>query len=165
VIAWFSGILPPKRDRGWLNFPVPGADILINSVNNKNIQVSTMRERRLYPRFDVILPVKLSVGEQTVEGNIFDISMGGMQLGCDQASAEVLVPTPNQIVNPGQNLVVQASFRCPDGEGVIAQCRLVVSRRVSSNEFRIGMEIMDFDNDGDRETYEAYIRERMAEVA
>jgi hypothetical protein len=123
-----------------------------------------MRERRIHPRFDVILPVKLTVGETTVEGNFFDISMGGMQLGCDQATAEVLVPNPNQIVNPGQNLVVQARFRCPNGDGVTAECRLVVSRRVSNNEFRIGMEIQDFPDEGDRETFEAYIQERMAEV-
>lgn len=124
-----------------------------------------MKDRRLYPRFDVILPVKLTVGEQTVEGNIFDISQGGMQLGCDQVTAEVLVPTPNQSVSAGQNLVVSASFRCPEGEGVTVSCRLVVSRRVSNNEFRIGMEYIEFASEADEEAYSAYIRERMSEVA
>ena len=124
-----------------------------------------MKERRLYPRFDVILPVKLEVGGQIVDANIFDISMGGMQLGCDREAAEVLVPTPNQVVSPGQNLVVRASFRCPGGEGVSVECRLVVSRRVSNNEFRIGMEYLEFATESDRESYEGYIRERMSEVA
>jgi c-di-GMP-binding flagellar brake protein YcgR len=124
-----------------------------------------MKERRLYPRFDVILPVKLSVNNNTVEANIFDISMGGMQLGCEQGAAEIIVPTPNQTVSPGQNLVVVASFRCPNGQGVTVNCRLVVSRRVANNEFRIGMEYVEFASEADQKAYEAYIQERMAEVA
>lgn len=124
-----------------------------------------MKERRRYPRFDVILPVKLTIDGKTVEGNIFDISMGGMLLGCDQATAEVLVPTPNQIVHAGENLVATASFRCPGGEGVTVVCRLVVSRRVSSNEFRIGMEYLEFASETDQASYEAYMQERMSEMA
>jgi c-di-GMP-binding flagellar brake protein YcgR len=124
-----------------------------------------MKERRLYPRFDVILPVTLEIDGNTVEANIFDISMGGMQLGCDREAAEIIVPTPNQTVSPGLNLVVRASFRCPQGQGVTVECRLVVSRRVSNNEFRIGMEYLAFASEADRKAYEAYIQERMAEVA
>lgn len=124
-----------------------------------------MIERRLHPRFDVILPVKLVSGDQTVEANIFDISMGGMQMGCDRHAAETLVPTPNQSVTAGQNLVVEASFRCPGGKGVTVSCRIVVSRRISNNEYRIGTEFMEFSCEEDQQSYEAYIRERMSEVA
>jgi len=148
---------------GRLNFLVTHADILLDSDDNNKIQGPKMKDRRLFPRFDVILPVKLSTEGGTVEANVFDISMGGMQLGCDREAAEILVPTHNQVVNPGQNLVVTASFRCPGGNGVSVKCRLVVSRRISNNEFRIGMEYMEFASDAEQESYDAYIRERMAE--
>lgn len=125
-----------------------------------------MKERRVHPRFDVILPAAVTVDGKTVEANIFDISMGGMQLGCDQAAAAVIVPTPNQTVSPGLNLVARLDFECPNNYGrVRVECRLVVSRRVSSNEFRIGMEFTDFAGDADRSAFKAYIRERLEEVA
>ncbi|MBD3671062.1 MAG: PilZ domain-containing protein [Gammaproteobacteria bacterium] len=125
-----------------------------------------MKERRVHPRFDVILPANVTVGDNRVDGNIFDISMGGIQIGCDQASAAVIVPTPNQHVHPGANLEAVVSFRCPgDDMRLTANCRLVVSRRVSSNEFRIGLEFIEFGDDRQRQTYEAYIEERMAELA
>lgn len=125
-----------------------------------------MKERRLYPRFDVILPVQLHIGNASVEANIFDISQGGMQLGCDRATAEIVVPTPNQSVSPGQNLAVKARFRCPNSpEQIAVECRLVVSRRIADNEYRIGLEFVEFANESDQAVYEAYLQARMAEVA
>ena len=125
-----------------------------------------MKERRLYPRFDVVLPVRMWVDEEPLEGNVFDISLGGMQMGCDHAAVAKAVPTPGQIVTPGQDLQVQVSFQLPgDKHELRSLCRIAVCRRVSDNEYRVGLEIVDFAASADSELFEAYIQQRINEVA
>lgn len=125
-----------------------------------------MQERRVYPRFDVILPAKMWVEGEALEGNIFDISMRGLQLGCDHAAVARAVPTSGQIVSPGQNLMVKVSFQVPGEKTAIeVDCRIAVCRRVSDNEYRVGLEIIEFDSESDNYLFESYIQQRLEEVA
>lgn len=103
---------------------------------------------------------------EALEGNIFDISMRGLQLGCDHAAVARAVPTSGQIVSPGQNLMVMVSFQLPGERTEIeVNCRIAVCRRVSDNEYRVGLEIMEFGSEADSHLFESYIQQRIEEVA
>lgn len=125
-----------------------------------------MKERRLYPRFDVILPARMWVEGEPLDGNIFDISLGGLQMGCDHAAVVKAIPTAGQIVTPGQDLQVRVSFLIPGEKHELdTVCRIAVCRRVSDNEYRVGLEIVEFTAEVDSQLYETYIHERINEVA
>lgn len=121
-----------------------------------------MKERRLHPRFDVILPVSISTGEITEEGNIFDISQGGIQVGCDEKAAKALVPDPNA-VNASNPIAVSTRFKLPSGlQPLSAEANIVFCRRVAADEFRLGVEFFDMMDDS-QSRLDAYIEQRMRE--
>ncbi|MDH5184093.1 MAG: PilZ domain-containing protein [Gammaproteobacteria bacterium] len=125
-----------------------------------------VKERRLYPRFDVILPARMWVAGEPLDGNVFDISMGGLQMGCDHASVVKAVPTAGQIVTPGLDLQVKVSFQIPgESQELNTICRIAACRRVSDNEYRVGLEIVEFATESESHLYEAYIQQRIDDVA
>lgn len=104
-----------------------------------------MRERRLHPRFDVILPVSIQKQDVSEEGNIFDISQGGVQIGCKENAAQILVPEPNE-VNGSNPIPVTLQFKLPTGlESLGAEANIVFCRRVAADEFRLGLEFTEMD--------------------
>jgi len=119
-----------------------------------------MKERRLHPRFDVILPVQIHKDGGVEEGNIFDISHGGVQIGCEEKVALTLVPGGAD-VNRSQPVSVALSFRLPGGhEAVEASAGIVVCRRVAADEFRLGLEFVELGT-GSQQLLDNYIALRL----
>lgn len=122
-----------------------------------------MKERRMHPRFDVILPVRIDKQDIVEEGNIFDISQGGVQIGCDEKTALNLVNDVNEI-NPSNPVGVSLTFKLPSGvENLEAEAMIVVCRRVAADEFRLGLEFSRVEENSGRLLH-GYIAERMVEA-
>lgn len=87
-------------------------------------------------------------------------------MGCEHASVVKAVPTVGQIVTPGLDLQVEITFQLPgDKYELKSMCRIAVCRRVSDNEYRVGLEIIEFASVSDSHLFEAYIQQRTDEVA
>lgn len=122
-----------------------------------------MKERRMHPRFDVILPVRIDKQDIVEEGNIFDISQGGVQIGCEEKAAFGLVPDLNDIT-PSNPIEVSLTFKLPIGlENLQAEAFIVVCRRVAADEFRLGLEFSQIDDENQRRI-DNYIEQRLREV-
>lgn len=121
-----------------------------------------MKERRMHPRFDVILPVRMDKQGSVEEGNIFDISQGGVQIGCGEKAALNLVDDVNEIT-PSNPVPVSLAFQLPSGmEQLQADALIVVCRRVAADEFRLGLEFSEMD-EAHAALLDAYIAQRMQE--
>jgi c-di-GMP-binding flagellar brake protein YcgR len=121
-----------------------------------------MKERRMHPRFDVILPVRIDMQGTVEEGNIFDISHGGVQIGCEEQAALNLLTDINE-VTPSNPVPVSLTFKLPSGlEDLQAEAFIVVCRRVAADEFRLGLEFSEM-GDAHIARLDAYIAQRMKE--
>lgn len=105
-----------------------------------------MIEKRHYPRINISgsILVKLKSGE-VVAVDLDNISSSGLQLICDR-EAETLI-TPNGQWDP-EELMVLIDFPDLTGEASFeAKCVVVTSRRVSIDQFSIGLRFIDFVGD------------------
>ncbi len=116
--------------------------------------------KRAHPRITREIPVEIELPELgAVHATAVNISCAGLQLVCDHGTIETLLPEGAR-TPPGALLSLQvrlAHASQDDHSAVIGvSCRTVFTRRVSEREYRIGLSIQSFDDDG-YERLERYI--------
>lgn len=101
--------------------------------------------KRDYPRIKKSLPAELiASGDKKLYASTFDISKTGIQIICDGITAEEIFGASRQAGpsrHPRIKVVLRLLHPKTGPARVEADCRAVFSRRVSEQEFRIGLHI------------------------
>ena len=119
-------------------------------------------ERRSAHRYKMKLPVELILEDGTViPVESTDISNKGLQFSCDSWIADEIEPRGIQN-HPLDQIRLKAVTDFP-GMGeynsrLYARCRIVVARRLSQDEYLLGLEFVDFENGSER-LLEKFMRE------
>jgi c-di-GMP-binding flagellar brake protein YcgR len=118
---------------------------------------------RQYPRFAVDLPLEIRTQDEMVyHATVCNLSLGGIEFSCDNVTAGDVLPPGHQAF-PGQPIAVRVRFGLAepgaDGEVLDIHGEIVVSRRLSQNEYRVGMRFSGFEANG-QEILERYFRDR-----
>ena len=111
-------------------------------------------ERRSTHRYKVKLPVELILEDGTVlPVESIDISNRGLQFRCDSWVADEIEPRGIQN-HPLDHIRLKAVTDFPGmdkyNSRLYARCRVVVARRLSQDEYILGIEFVDFENGSDR---------------
>ena len=119
-------------------------------------------ERRSSHRFKVKLPVELILEDGTVlPVESIDVSVKGLQFRCDSWVADEIEPRGIQN-HPLDQIRLKAVTEFPGmdkySSKLYARCRVVVARRLSQDEYLVGIEFTDFENGSDR-LLERFIRQ------
>lgn len=119
-------------------------------------------ERRSTHRYKVKLPVELILEDGTVlPVDSVDISNRGLQFSCDSWVADEIEPRGIQ-THPLDQIRIKAVTSFPGmdkyNSKLYARCRIAVARRVSQDEYLIGLEFVNFENGSDR-LLEKFIRQ------
>ncbi|MGA7801102.1 MAG: PilZ domain-containing protein [Gammaproteobacteria bacterium] len=105
---------------------------------------------RRYPRFATDLPLEIrTVADGTFTGRVRNLSLGGIEFSCDRWTADELLPPGHQAF-PGQPINVQVQFSISSGGAeqlIEAHGEIIVSRRLSQNEYRVGMQFITLEGD------------------
>lgn len=116
--------------------------------------------KRDYPRIKKSLPAELVVtGGKKLYASTFDISRTGIQVICDGITAEEIFGS-SQEAGASRQPQVKVSLRLPHPKTgparITADCRAMFSRRVSEQEFRVGLQI-DAISDEHRSTLDGFV--------
>lgn len=119
-------------------------------------------ERRCTHRYKIKLPVELILEDGTVlPVESVDISNKGLQFSCDSWVADEIEPRGIQN-HPLEQIRLKAVIEFPNmdqyNSKLYARCRIVVARRISQDEYVIGLAFIDFENGSDR-LLEKFIRQ------
>ena len=119
-------------------------------------------ERRCTHRYRIKLPVELILEDGTVlPVEAVDISNKGLQCSCDSWIADEIEPRGIQN-HPLDQIRLKAVIDFPDmnkySSKLYARCRIVVARRVSQDDYLIGLAFVDFENGSER-LLEKFIRQ------
>jgi hypothetical protein len=107
-------------------------------------------ERRRYPR----VPVQVSAIVTTDDGVlnnvvVVDVSSHGLGIECEIQQRELITPK-GSVLRDGRLLSVSVELSLPDEEGqlskIAARCHVVFSRRVSLDQCKMGLSIIDIEN-------------------
>lgn len=102
-------------------------------------------ERRRYPRIKTRLAAEIhKPGGTIVQGTISDLSSTGLQLACSPEEAK-------RFQNRGEQIDVRIRFAVsmPNAADspVSANCRLIFTRRVAADEYCVGLNFVDMDDE------------------
>lgn len=110
-------------------------------------------ERRLYQR----VPVQASVIVTTEDGVrikavAVDVSSDGLGVECNTKQRNMITPG-GSFVRDGKPVSVIVDLSLPDDEDgqsskIIARCHVIFSRRLSSDQCKIGLRYVDIENNG-----------------
>lgn len=107
-------------------------------------------DRRVFERIDTQHPVKVLDSHGTAHPALaLDISLTGLQLLCNSATAQRLLPASALEGRfQGEELRVQMQLPLKDGRysDVDARCRVVAAREDKGDRFRIGLRYIWFEN-------------------
>ena len=111
-------------------------------------------ERRSTHRYKVKLPVELILEDGTVlPVESIDISNTGLQFACDSWVADEIEPRGIQI-HPLDQIRLKAVIEFPGmdkyNSKMYARCRIIVARRLSQDEYLLGLQFKDFENGSER---------------
>lgn len=111
-------------------------------------------ERRTALRYKIKLPVELVLPDGSViPVESTDISSKGLQFSCDSWIADEIEPRGIQN-HPLDQIRLKAVTQFPGmdeyASKLYARCRIVVARRLSQDEYLLGLEFMDFENGSER---------------
>lgn len=103
-------------------------------------------------RVDASLAVQVHrPGQTPIECLMTNLSRSGMMLSCDSQTVKHLVPSGRPPA-PGDWIDVSAQFEVPvinkQSVMISAKCHLAHLRRVSRNEFQLGIRFVDFEGRG-----------------
>jgi len=135
---------------------------LYYNVFDMNSIKSVPYERRSAHRYKVKLPVELILDDGTVlPVESTDISNKGLQFSCDSWVADEIEPRGIQN-HPLDQIRLKAVTDFPGmdkyNSRLYARCRIIVARRLSQDEYILGIESIDFENGSER-LLEKFIRE------
>jgi c-di-GMP-binding flagellar brake protein YcgR len=111
-------------------------------------------ERRSTHRYKVKLPVELILEDGTVlPVESTDISNTGLQFSCDSWVADEIEPRGIQ-THPLDQIRLKAVIDFPGmdkyNSKLYARCRIIVARRLSQDEYLLGLQFKDFENGSER---------------
>jgi c-di-GMP-binding flagellar brake protein YcgR len=111
-------------------------------------------ERRSTHRYKVKLPVELILEDGTVlPVESIDISNTGLQFSCDSWVADEIEPRGIQ-THPLDQIRLKAVIDFPGmdkyNSKLYARCRIIVARRLSQDEYLLGLQFKDFENGSER---------------
>jgi len=117
-------------------------------------------ERRLSHRYDIQLPIELVLTDGTVlPADACHISSQGIQFKCDSWLADEIEPKGIQNYTLHQvRLKVVATLSLPENKRLYARCRVDAARRLSQDDYLIGLKFIDFEN-GSEKTLDQYIND------
>ena len=105
--------------------------------------VSMSEYKRDHPRIRESLPVELiTSGDKKLFASTYDVSKRGIQLSCDGVTVQEIFGGPGPAPPaklPTVILKLRLSRSSRDAEQIEAECKAVFSRRVSEEEYRVGM--------------------------
>ncbi len=101
--------------------------------------------KRDHPRIKKNLPVEIvAPGDKTLFATTYDVSKRGVQLLCDGITVREIFGGPG-LSRPAKPPSVLMKLRLThsgqEPEQIEAECRAVFSRRVSEQEYRVGLQI------------------------
>lgn len=101
--------------------------------------------KRDHPRIKKSLPVEIvAPGDRTLFATTYDVSKRGVQLLCDGITVREIFGGPglSRPTKPPKVLLkLRLNHSGQEPEHIEAECRAVFSRRVSEQEFRVGLQI------------------------
>jgi len=111
-------------------------------------------ERRSTHRYKVKLPVELILeGGTVLPVESIDISNSGLQFACDSWIADEIEPRGIQN-HPLDQIRLKAVTDFLDRDNynskLHTRCRIVAARRLSQDQYLLGLEFTDFENGGER---------------
>lgn len=103
-------------------------------------------------RVDVATEVRIEKPDgSSLVCSVSNISRTGLMISCGQKEVQALIPA-QQTPAPGAWIEVKASFTVPvvasQPVAVVADGHIVHMRRISRNEFQIGVQFAEFDGNG-----------------
>ena len=120
--------------------------------------------KREHPRVNIGLPIQvIRANGVVIHSTIFSLSRDGLQLSCDHQTARLIIPKLQQklAVEPVQ---IHVRFRLPLSSRppieIDVHCLAKYVRRTSQNNYHIGLNYVDLDDD-DIDGLERFVEERM----
>ena len=109
-------------------------------------ELRARRYKRDHPRVGVEVPVELRLADAgTIHVMSVNVSRAGLQVACDKITVASLFPQGKPTL-PHTPPDVDVVLRLPgvDGgsDGIAARCHAVFARRVSENEYRVGLQFV-----------------------
>lgn len=131
---------------------------MISSV--RTMVVTKLNDRRQGHRYPVRLQVDLVLGDGTIlPVEACNISSNGLQFRCDSWLADEIEPRGIQN-HPLDRIQIKVVADLPiSGENrLYTRCKIVVARRLSQEEYLLGLEFSSFEKSSDK-LLERYINE------
>ncbi|MCW8924180.1 MAG: PilZ domain-containing protein [Gammaproteobacteria bacterium] len=111
------------------------------------------KERRQVTRYDIELDIDLVLESSAIlPVKTLDISQQGLQFACDGLAANEIEPRGIQC-HPLDHLKVKVIANLPVGEKkkkFYASCKVIAARRLSQEEYLIGLEFFDFEKNSEK---------------
>lgn len=123
-------------------------------------KLSERKERRLGHRF----PIQISVDLVLEDGKILpaeacNISDSGLQFRCDSWIADEIEPRGIQNYPLDQiKMKLVTDLPMPGENRIYSKCKIIAARRLSQEEYLLGIEFIDFENNSAR-ILERYIKQ------
>lgn len=125
---------------------------------------SVFNERRKAPRYLSKLDIDIVLQDGTILGvQTLNISLNGLQFTCEGYIANEIEPRGIQN-HPLDHLQVNVIATLPvdDEQKLYAICQVVTARRLSQEEYQLGLEFIDFEKNSDK-VLQRYIDKLSAE--
>lgn len=115
-------------------------------------------ERRKVVRYMTELDIDIVLQDGTILAvQIYDISLNGIQFKCDGLIANEIEPRGIQNYSLDHKTIkVIAKFPTNEKQKFYASCRIISARRLSQEEYMIGLEFFEFEKSSDK-VLESYI--------
>lgn len=117
-------------------------------------------ERRGYPRFETEFPAEIrDARSEALPGTVLNLSRAGLLLGCHRHTVMSLLPEGFLVLPCQMTLQVRLMLPPPPHpRDVETVCKVVATRRLAVDEFRINLHFVDFAGNGE-EILDSFIRE------
>ena len=115
-----------------------------------------LTERRLFFRHQVDIPVDLLLSNGTMlKVNACNLSSDGIQFSCDNGISKKIESRGIQNY-PLDHTQISITAELDKDKKLRANCRLVIARRISQDNYLIGLEFIDFQKNSNA-SLQAYI--------
>ena len=124
-------------------------------MSHEKMAVQSPNERRQVLRFPVQLQIDLILSDGTVLSALAsNLSQQGLQFRCDSWLADAIEPRGIQNHPLDQIQLKTVAILPISGENkMYARCRIVAARRLSQEEYMLGLEFIDFEKRSDKALY------------
>ncbi|MDI1231186.1 MAG: PilZ domain-containing protein [Methylobacter sp.] len=109
-------------------------------------------ERRFYQRIPVQISAMVTIGDGVcIKVVVIDVSKGGLSVACNIRQRNMITPG-GSFVRDGRPVSVFVELNLSNDDEslskIVARCHVVFSRRMSSDQCKIGLRYADIENNG-----------------